>query len=166
MLDIIITIVTDHAVLLIAILSLVVSLRSNSIAAKAKQFTEQSLRDARRVEVFRKRTEILAEIDRQHARFGTLLAIIAEKSVLYQQNPVIAKRNLSEISRLTKSMKAIQQLMDRYKKQRSVSERIGEGADLAQHEVGLAEIRRLTIHVDEDISKELMGLEDVRKLLG
>ncbi len=166
MFEFITSLTAAYAALLISILAVLASVRANSIAQKSRKFSEDVQRQAERAQVYEKRTEILTEIDTQHARFGTLLAIIAEKMILIQRNPNLLEDYPNEYERLAQNLSAIESLRSRYEEQRAVSERIGEGADLAQQEEALAEMRRLTIHVNEDIRKEEAHLSELKRLLG
>lgn len=160
------TFISANAPLLITLLSLLVALRSSATANRARRFAERVHAENEKIKIFCKRTEILSEIDRQHARLGSLLAVIAEKLVLFQRHPQLAESQPHEPQRLLQNLDAVQHLQAGYEKQRFVSEQVGEGADLASQEKALADIRRLTIHVDEDFSKELRALEDLKQRLG
>jgi hypothetical protein len=163
--ELVISFVVEHAGLLVAILALLIAFRSSSIASKSRRFAETAHKEAQRFQVFQKRTEILSEIDKQHAKYGTLLAVITEKLLLFQQNPRLTERFPGEQQRLAQNLQAIKGLQSRYAEQRQISEQVGEGADLARQEAALAEIRRLTIHIDEDIRKETRHLDDIKKFM-
>lgn len=154
----------DHVALLISVLAILASLYANSIAQQARKFSEEAHRQAERVRVFEKRTDILSEIDTQNARFGTLLAIIAEKMLLIQKSPALLQSHSREYERLSQNLTAIKNLHSRYEEQRGLTEQVGEGVDLAQQEEVLAEIRRMTIHLNETIKKEESQLEELKRL--
>ena len=164
MVELLNSLAAGHAALFISILAVLASLRANSIAHKSRKFSEEVHRQAERARVYEKRTAILSEIDTQHARFGTLLAIIAEKMILIQRNPKLFQRYPKEYERLSQNLTAIESMRSRYEEQRKVSERVGEGADLTRQEEALAEIRRLTIHLNEDIRKEESHLNELKGL--
>jgi hypothetical protein len=153
------------APLLVSILSLIVSLRSSAIAHRARKFAEAVHQDNQRAAIFRSRTEILSEIDRQHARLGTLQFLIVENLLLFRQFPLLSEQYPDETKRLARNLDGVKHLQDAYDEQRKVSEQVGEGADITGQEAALANIRRLTIHVDEEISKEEHHMESLRQFL-
>jgi hypothetical protein len=106
---------------------------------------------------------VLREVDLQHAKLGTLLAITAEAALLYAQNPSLAANNLGGFERVKQNIDAVQLLRMRYEEQRNLAERnFGQG-DMEEENKNLANIRRLTIHVQEDIDKELRHVENLRE---
>lgn len=165
MLEFFSSLTASHAALLVSILALSISLRSISITEKSRRASAQRDREMERARVYEKRTEILSEIDKQNARFGTLLLIVAEKMLLLQRHPELKERHQKEYDRLTQNLTVVQTLRSRYEEQRQASEAIGDGSKVAELEPVLAGIRRLTIHVEEDIQKETRSLEQLRDSL-
>ena len=165
MLDSITSFIAGNTALLVAMLALVASMRANYISNKANKITEQQQNNNLRLKNLEKRTEILSEIDTQNARYGALLAIFTEKIFLFQKNEKLLETYPKEYERISKNMMTIEKLKSRYDKQRGLSEQVGANADLEKQEIALAEIRRLTIHLDEDIKKETGHLNEVKKLI-
>lgn len=108
-------------------------------------------------------SEVLKEVDLQHAKFGTLLAIRAESALLYAQNPALAANNPGGFERVKQNIDAVQSLRGRYEEQRTLAElNVGQGSIEAETTI-LANVRRLTIHVQEDLEKELRHVEGLRE---
>ena len=144
----------SYSPLLIAILALLVSLRANSISKKSLGLSQKALTDNQRIMLYEKRSKTLEEIDSQNANIGTLLAILGESLTLFRENPKLQEIESGHFERVRQNVVAVEQLRARYEEQRRITESIGEGADPAQQEAALASIKRLTIHLDQDIIKE------------
>ena len=162
MIEYITSLTTTHAALFIAILALVVSLRANYISNNANENAIKQQLKNNRMKNLEKRTEILSEIDKQNAIQGHLLSVTAEKIILFQKNPDLLNKHPQENERLKQNINGIQLLKSNYEERRTVSEQIGAEADLEQQEKALAEIRRLTIHLEEELIKEKDHLNDLK----
>lgn len=148
----------ELAALLFAALASWAAWRANSIAHKA-------LEQSSRVRLLELQAELLREIDLQHAKFGSLLAATAETLVLYVQHPELAANDLTGHARAKQNVAAVESLRKRYEEQRALAESmIGQGS-IESHTIHLADTRRLTIHVQEDIDKELRNVEFLREQL-
>lgn len=154
--------IAENAALLVAILALVISLRANYTAHLAHRLNIQKKQDADRVLLFEKKRELLNEVDRQHTRFATLKMITAQKILLFSEHPELRESMQSESDRLKNNLNSLMVLDERYEEKRSGIESINVGADIATQEELLANIRRLTIHVEKDIAHEQAGLEELR----
>ena len=157
--------INTYAPLLIAILALLASVRANSISKKSYDLSQKALGDTQRVILYEKRTKTLEEIDSQNAKFGTLLAILGDSLTLFRENPKLQEIESSHFERIKQNVVAVANLRSRYEEQRSITEKIGEGADPAKQEIALASIKRLTIHLDQDIIKEERCLELLKNKL-
>lgn len=145
----------EYAALLFSAFALWVSWRANSIAQKA-------LNESNKVKLLEIQSEVLKEVDLQHAKFGTLLAVTAEAALIYAQNPALAANNPGGFERVKQNIDAVQSLRGRYEEQRKLAEsNVGQGSIEAEAKI-LADIRRLTIHVQEDLEKELRHVEGLR----
>lgn len=146
----------ELAALLFSALALWASWRANSIAQKA-------LTESNKVKLLEIQSEVLKEVDLQHAKFGTLLAVTAEAALLYAQSPALAASNPGGFERVKQNIDAVQSLRGRYEEQRKLAEdNVGQGSIEAETKI-LANIRRLTIHVQEDLEKELRHVEGLRE---
>jgi hypothetical protein len=146
----------EIAALLFSAFALWASWRANSIAQKA-------LNESNKVKLLEIQSEVLKEVDLQHAKFGTLLAATAEAALLYAQNPALAATNPGGFERVKQNIDAVQSLRERYEEQRKLAEsNVGQGSIEAETKI-LANIRRLTIHVHEDLEKELRHVEGLRE---
>jgi len=146
----------EVAALLFSALALWASWRANSIAQKA-------LNESSKVKLLEIQSEVLREVDLQHAKFGSLLAVTAEAALLYTQNPALAVSNPGGLKRVKQNIEAVQSLRERYEEQRNLAENnVGQGSIEAETKI-LANIRRLTIHVQEDLEKELRHVENLRE---
>lgn len=142
--------------LLLSALALVASCWANSIAQRA-------LAESSKVKLLELQAEVLREVDLQHASFGSLLAVTAEAALLYIQNPTIAANNHDDHERLKQNINTVQSLSARYEEQRVLAEsNFGKG-DIEEQTKILANIRRLTLHVQEDVKKELRHVERLRE---
>lgn len=155
--SVVITFIVDYAALLVSALALWVSWRANSYAKAA-------LAQSAKVKLLEVQAEVLREIDLQDAKLGSLLAITAEAALAYAQSEDLRKRDPDGHARIQQNIDAVQGLRSRYEEQREIAERsLGQGSVEAQTGI-LANIRRLTLHVQEDIEKERRHLEQLRKL--
>ncbi len=145
---------TSYAPLLIAILALLVSMRANSISKKSYKLSNKARVDAQRILLYEKRSKNLEEIDSKNSKFGTMLVILGESLDLFRENPEFQELESGHFERIKKNIAAVQELRSKYEEQRNVTKSIGEGADPAKQEEVLASIKRLTIHLDQDIIKE------------
>jgi hypothetical protein len=159
------SLITGHGPLLVSILALVASFVSILIANKSRHFAEKAHNETQRLKLFEKRTDILSEIDRQHARFGSLLTVIAEKLILFQNNPWLSERFPKESERLSQNFNVVEHLRSHYDEQRNIHALIKEGVDMASLESAMADIRRLSIHIEEDIRQEENDLNETKKLI-
>jgi len=153
-LDFIRVFVVEYAPLLFSAIALVISLKAARTSENARLFAKNTWEHDLALKAHGKRSEILNEIDLQHALFGTLLSIFYQKMLLFHQYPLLLQKYPDENKRLNQNVSAIDALKSRYDIHRSYSEKIDGQSDLAYLESVLAEIRRLTIHIQEDIKKE------------
>lgn len=146
----------EIAALLFSAFALWASWRANSIAQKA-------LRDSAKINLLEVQADVLREIDVQHAKLGALLAATAEAALIYAYNPAVAQANPAGFDRVKQNIQAVQALRARYEEQRQQAEaNLGAGSVEAATAL-LANIRRLTIHVQEDLDKELRHVEQLRE---
>lgn len=83
--------------------------------------------------------------------------------MLYAQNPALAANNPGGFERVKQNIDAVQSLRGRYEEQRTLAElNVGQGSIEAETTI-LANVRRLTIHVQEDLEKELRHVEGLRE---
>ena len=157
---------SSNAANLIALIALVFSLRANYTAHHAHKLNLQNKADAERLLLYEKKRELLNEVDRQHTRFATLMMLTAQKILLFREYPELHKTMQEEFERLKSNLNAVQHLSDKYEKQRKGIEAINVGADIAAQEELLANIQRLTIHVEKDIAHEQTHLDEIRAKLG
>ena len=148
----------ELAALLFAAIALWAAWRANSIAHKA-------LEQSSRVRLLELQAELLREIDLQHAKFGSLLAATAEALVLYIQHPELAASDPTGHARAKQNVAAVESLRKRYEEQRALAESMIGQSSIESHTIQLADTRRLTIHVQEDIDKELRNVEFLREQL-
>ncbi|MCL4469665.1 MAG: hypothetical protein ACYC05_11400 [Sulfuricella sp.] len=154
-----------NAALLVAVVALVISLRANYTAHQAHRLNLRSKADSDRVLLFEKKREVLNEVDRQHARIATLKMLTAQKILLFRDNPDLQHMMPGELDRLRSNLTSIQTLDTKYEEQRQGLEAIDVGADIAKQEELLANIRRLSIHLEKDIAHEQAHLDEVRSKL-
>jgi hypothetical protein len=154
-----------NAALLVAVVALGISLRANYTAHQAHKLNLRSKTDSDRVLLFEKKREALNEVDRQHARIATLMMLTAQKILLFRDNPDLQHTMPGELERLKSNITSVQTLDTRYEEQRQGLEAIDVGADIAKQEELLANIRRLTIHIEKDIAHEQAHLDEVRSKL-
>jgi hypothetical protein len=152
----------ENAALLTALLALVISLRANYTAHQAHRLNLRNKADADRVLLFEKKRELLNEVDRQHTLIATLMMVTAQKILLFRDHPELHDSMKDEFDRLKSNLNSVAVLHNKYEKQRKGIESINVGADIAAQEELLANIRRLTIHVEKDIAHERAGLELLR----
>lgn len=157
---------SSNAALLAALLALVISLCANHTAHQAHKLNLENKADAERILLFEKKRELLNEVDRQHTRFATLMMLTAQKILLFREHPSLHDTMQDEFSRLKSNLNAVQNLAAKYEEQRKGIEAITVGADIAAQEELLANIRRLTIHVEKDIAHEQAHLNELRSRVG
>ena len=154
MIDFIASLTAGHAALFIAILALIASLRANHISNKANKISVEQQNKNKRLKTLEKRTDILSEIDKQNALQGHMLAVTVEKLQLFHQNSELTNKYSGEYERLIQNLNGIQKLKSNYEDRRSVSAGVDADANLEMQEKTLAEVRKLTIHLEEELAKE------------
>jgi hypothetical protein len=154
-----------NASVLLALIALLISLRANYTAHQAHKLNLRSKADAERLLFYEKKREPLNELDRQHSRFSTLMLLTAQKLLLFREHPHLHDTMQDEVARLKSNLRAVQDLVDKHEEQRKGIEAIGVGADVAAQEELLANVRRLTIHVEKDIAHEHALLGELREQL-
>ncbi len=154
--------IAENAALFAALLALAISLRANHTAHQAHRLNLQNKQDADRVLLFEKKRELLNEVDRQHTRFATLMMVTAQKILLFREHPELHESMQSEFDRLKNNLNSVMVLDKKHEEQRRGIESIDVGADIATQEELLANIHRLTIHVEKDIAHEQASLEELR----
>lgn len=155
------TFVESNATLLVAIFALAVSLLANRTARAAHTLNLKAKRDQDRARLFEKKRETLNELDTQYARMATLSMVISQKILLFRDNPRLHESMPDEFARLKSNLASIERLRSRNSEQRAVTEAIREGMDISAQDEALAEIRRLTIHIEKDIAHEQSGLNEL-----
>lgn len=156
---------SSNAAVLASLLALAISLRANYTADRAHKLNRQTKADNDRVLLFEKKRELLNEVDRQNARFATLTMVLAQKILLFREHPWLHDEKQDEFDRLKSNLVAVQKLASRYEEQRTGIEATDVGADIAFQDQLLANIRRLTIHVEKDIAHEQVGLLEIQSLV-
>jgi hypothetical protein len=147
--------ITKYGALMISALALWASWRANSHAKNA-------LAQSAKVKLLEAQTEILREIDLQHAKLGSLLAVTAEAALAYAQNGNLCETDPDGHARIEQNLQVVQELRARYGEQRKLAEEsFGKGNVDAQLEI-LGNIQRLTLHVQEDIENERRHLEHLQ----
>ena len=150
------TFLADNAALLLSGLALWASWRANSIANSARA-------ESGRIKLLEMQGEVLREIGFQHAKFGSLLAATDEAVLIYTQTPELRGAGPRGYERVRQNIEAVQSLRSRYEEQRKLAEdNVGNGSIKAETQI-LANIRRLTTHVQEDLDKELRNVESLRQ---
>ncbi|MBX3665744.1 MAG: hypothetical protein KF834_08650 [Burkholderiales bacterium] len=158
--------VSSNAALLAALVALVVSLRASHTAHQAYKFNVKNKSDAERIVLFEKKRELLNEVDRQHTRFATLMMLTAQKILLFREHPSLHGTMPNELERLKNNLRTVQHLAENYEEQRKGIQAIDVGADIAVQEELLANVRRLTIHVEKDIAHEQAHLSEIQERIG
>lgn len=154
--DFVLVFVKQYAALIIAALALWASWRANSHAKLA-------LDQSKKTKLLEVQSEVLREIDLQHAKLGALLACTAEAALTYAQSEVLQRQDPAGRERISQNLNAVQRIRSRYDEQRRLAESsLGNGNIERQWEI-LANIRRLTLHVQEDIEKERRHLEQLQQ---
>lgn len=158
--------VSANAALLVSVVALIVSLRASYTAHQVYKLNLRNKADAERTLLFEKKRELLNEVDRQHTRFATLMMLTAQKILLFREHPSLHDTMQDEFDRLKANLNAVQHLSESYEKQREGIQAINVGADIATQEELLANVRRLTIHVEKDIAHEQAHLSELRARVG
>lgn len=155
--------INSYKELLISVLSLIVSLAAYSLSRRSLSMSEQTQAEASRIKAYEKRSEILEAIDKKNAKIGNLMAIYAEKLLLIERSSISDKLNVSERERIKNNISVLQKFSSQYDLQRSLAEQIDQDGDIAFNEKNLADIKRLLIHLEEDIIKEERGLNTIKE---
>lgn len=163
--DSLVEFIGSNAAMLAALLALAISLRANYTAHQTHKLNVRSKADADRLLLFERKRELLNEVDRQHTRFATLMMVTAQKILLYREHPELHESMQEEFTRLESNLNTIVALDAKYEEQRNGIETMNVGADIAAQEELLANIRRLTIHVEKDIAHEQASFEELRAMV-
>jgi hypothetical protein len=156
---------SQNAALFISVIALLISLLANHTAQQSHKLNLTAKADTDRVLLFEKKREALNEVDRQHARIATLMMVTAQKILLFRENPELHDSIQAEFDRLKSNLKSVQQLEAKYEEQRRGIEAIDVGANIAEQDELLANIRRLTIHIEKDVAHEQSHLDELRSRL-
>jgi hypothetical protein len=154
----------SNAALLTAILALLVSLRATYIAHQAHNLNLKNKADARRLLLSEKKRELLNELDKEHATLATLSFVTEQQIAKFEECSRLNDLMPEELARLTSNLQTLETLKQSYFTQRAEIESLGDGADIAEQDERLANIRRLTIHLEKDIAHEKALLEQLRAL--
>lgn len=141
-----ITVIADYAALVVSALALWASWRANWHA-------KATLAQSSKAKLLEVQAEVLKEIDVQDAKLCSLLAITVEAELAYVQSESLRRRNPQGHARIKQNIDAVQALHSQYEQQREIAHQsLGKCNVEAQMRI-LADIRRLTLHVEEDIEK-------------
>ena len=142
--------ISENSAVLISLLAIIVTVRANVIAHKAKSLAVKVNEQQQELIVYKQRTELLEEIDKQQAILNRLAAVTLQKMATIQHD-----KNSKNYQRLEKNINAVNSLRSSYETQRELAYSIEKGASLNANERNLADIRRLTLHLEQDIKIEL-----------
>lgn len=151
-----------NATLLIAVFALAISLRAIHVAQLAHRLNVQNTQEARRIKLAERKRETLNELDRQHTLMASLEMVTAHKIMLFSEYPALQATHAEEFDRLKSNLSVVRLLRSQYEAQRHDLEQIGPDGDLEKQEALLANIRRLTIHIEKDIKHETEDLDYLR----
>ena len=166
MINYIVTYISENKAVLLSILAILISLRSFSISRRSFILSETIAEENKRVKASEKRAEILELIDKKNAKIGNLQSLYGEKYYLLVQYPQIAVKYPEEIDRIRNNVNSLQKLRDQYNEERRNFELFDEKIDIPFNQNTLADIKRLLIHIEEDIVKEERGLVSLRNEVG
>lgn len=155
--------IASNAAILLSAIAIFATVRSNLIAEKARKLTEEVSRKQQGLAVYQQRTLLLKEVDHQQSLLNRLATVSLQKIVLLQScehSHDIAER----ITCLRKNIDATEHLRSRYGEQRNAAYAIESDASLNENERNLADVRRLTLHIEQEIENEISELEDIREL--
>lgn len=154
--DFLVAFIAAYESFVISALALWASWRANSHA-------EASLAQAEKIKLLELQTEVLREIDLQQAKLGSLLAVTAEAALAYVRSEYLRKIDPDGHARLRQDIDPVQGLRSPYEEQRAIAEQsLGQGNVEAQIRI-LADIQRLTLHVQENIENEYRHLEYIQR---
>ena len=146
--------VANNTAILISLLAIIATIRGNVIAHKAKALAVKVNEQQQDLIVYKQRTELLGEIDKQQAILNRLATITLQKMASGQH-----AGDSKNYSRLENNVNAINHLRSSYEKQRELTHSIEKDASINANERNLADIRRLTLHLEQDIINELGEIE-------
>ncbi len=137
---------SNYIASLLALIALFFSFKANSIAKKSQKHTEETNRKIEHMYFFEKRTELLNEIDTIGVLLQHQLHIVIDRLMfmkLKTNDPLFIKLN----ERLT----YLEEETKENEKQRGITEKITETADMAIMEETLADTRGTKIRLTEQI---------------
>jgi len=143
--------------MLVAILALLISLQANIRARRSEDRADRLL-------VSIKKTELLQEFDRQHTLLRRLEFVVESELLQFQMCPQIEEIQPGEKERLENNLTGLTKLLEFCAKGREEAENIGAQYDPAQVDVKLADLRRVSVHLETDIEHEttlLRGKENL-----
>jgi hypothetical protein len=160
---VVVTFLSENASLLISLLALLGTVNANVIAERGRRASVDAGRRADAITNIQKHSEILLEIETQNARLGTLLMIVVQKILLFQRHPELHAEYPGEYERLQNQLQALEHCRDDYVKQRSAAKSAGDSGSAIRKEVILADIKCLTIRLNEEVVKEQAQLAEAQK---
>jgi hypothetical protein len=150
-----------NAALLVAALALIISLRASSIAHSAHNLNLRSKSDSDRTSLAEKRKELLNAIDRQHTALASLNFVTSQQILIFAECPKLNELLPTELGRLKSNLATVETLEASYETIRNSASTL---SDIPSHDEKLAEIMRLTVHLDKDIAHERTLLEQLPQL--
>lgn len=148
-----------------SVIALLISFRANVFAHSAHKLNVKNREDADKVLLAEKKGKLLNELDRQHVTLAMLSFVTAQQILLFKDCPQLDGLMPEELSRLRSNLQVIENLEESYEPQRFTAEAYDAAADIPKLDSRLAEVRRLTIHLEKDIAHEKMLLEQLKHLV-
>jgi len=154
--------ILENKTTLLSVLAIIAAVRANLIANKSRKEAKFANGLSKQVADSQKQSELILEIESQDARFGTLQLILAQKLLFLQKYPNLQREFIGEYERLEKFLERTKKIRETFEAQRLTATKAQENLTIPQKESALTEIKRLSIRVNEDITKEDRGLNDFR----
>ena len=143
-----------NSAILFSAIAIIATVRANVIAEKARKFSKKVSERQQELITYKQRTQILEEIDRQQALLNRLPTITVKKISTIKQLDTSDNLN-KKLKRLESNYNTINNLRSRYKEQRNLAYSMEGNVSTNLNERNLADIRRLTLHIEQEIENEL-----------
>lgn len=157
--------ISENKALLLSSLAILISLRSFSISQRSLKLSEKTAKDSKKVKASEKRAELLEIIDKKNAKIGNLQSIYGEKHACLVQNQQLSDKYPGEVERILNNVNCLNDLKSQYGIERKNVESFESEIDIPFTQNTLADIKRLLIHIEEDIVKEERGLKLLKEEL-
>ena len=155
--------INSNATLIIALISLCVSIYAINMSFKASDLNRTIAKEKNQQKSPDKKMEVLREIDRQNTILGNLLVIFTEKLFIYKSDSRFFFKHSNEIEKLEQNIKKIKALRTKYESYRSTAEKAQNESELDNLENSLAKTKDINSYIEYELTEEENNLKELKQ---